>query len=186
MTDLDDTSATPHRSMVDKMRIGFYLTRLEWHLEGRLPGSGRKDVIRSLRDELLAEPRSTAAALTDLGPASGLATRYSDEGTKRPRWSIGIITAGAAILVYWALFLSYVWGMLAAVADAGAQEAHSVFLFFLPVTAFDSEGGVGIGWTGGLAWFVVPLVIILVAFALGARLWRLARRRPRSSTVAFD
>lgn len=184
MTDLSDPSTTPHRSPMDTLRVGLFLMRLDWHLEGSLPGSDRKNVIRSLRDELVAEPRTTTAALRDLGPASGLAARYGDEGVKRPLWSIGIITAGAALLVYWALFLSYAWGMLAAVVDAGAQEADSVFLFLVPVTAFDTEAGVGIGWSSGLAWLVVPLAITLVAFALGARLWRLARRRASASAVA--
>ncbi|MDN5756472.1 MAG: hypothetical protein L0J68_07070 [Micrococcaceae bacterium] len=179
MNDLHDTDTTARRSMMDRLRIDLYLMRLDWHLEGGLPGAGRKNVIRSLRDDLLVEPRSTGAALRDLGPASGLAARYGDEGMKRPLWSIGIITAGAALLVYWALFLSYVWGMLAAVDDAGAQQAHSAFLFLVPVTAFDTEAGVGIGWSSGLAWLVVPLVITLLAFALGARLWRLTRRRNR-------
>lgn len=65
--------------------------------------------------------------------------------------------------------------MLAAVDSAAPAEAHSAFLF-VGVEAFSNAEAVGIGWTGGWAWLIVPAVIILVAFLLGARIWRAFRR----------
>lgn len=76
------------------MRIDTYLTRLEWHLEGILSGADRKATIKSLRQELMTDPRQLTNVLSDLGPPNVLATRYAEEGEQRPLWSIGIIIGG--------------------------------------------------------------------------------------------
>ena len=175
MTDAIRMTSGSRRSIRDRMRIDTYLLRLEWHLEGILRGADRKATIASLRQELLTDPRDLASALADLGPASVLAARYGDEGERRPLWSIGVIIGAIALLAYWAVFLSYTGGMLAAVDSAAPAEAHSAFLF-VGVEAFSNAEAVGIGWTGGWAWLIVPAVIMLVAFLLGARIWRAFRR----------
>lgn len=176
MTDAIFPAKGSRRSIADRLRIEDYLTRLEWHLEGGLPGGERKAVIKGLREELVADPRETGIALRDLGTPRTLAARYADEGVLRPLWSIGIVTAGAALLVYWILFFTYVLGMLAAVDGASAGSATSRFLS-IPVQAFSSSEAFGIGWTGGWAWLVVPAVMVLAAFLAGARIWRVFRRR---------
>ncbi len=176
MTDAIFPASGSRRSIADRLRIDAYLTRLEWHLEGSLRGRERKAVIKGLRAELVADPRETGAALRDLGAPRILAARYADEGTLRPLWSIGIVTAGAALLVYWALFLTYALGMLAVVEGTSTGSANSRFLF-IPIEAFSSADAVGIGWTGGWAWLVVPAVIVLAAFLGGSRFWRAFQRR---------
>ena len=40
------------------------------------------------------------------------------------------------------------------------------------VLAFANEDGIGVGWSGDVAWILVPLVIIAVAVLVGARCWR--------------
>lgn len=159
------------RSIRDRMRIEIYLTRLEWHLEGVMSGAERKAITETLRRELVADPRNLALALADLGAPSVLATRYADEGQQRPLWSMGVIIAGITLLAYWAVFLSYTGGMFAAVDSAAPAEAHSTFLF-VQIETFSSSEGIGIGWTSGWAWLVVPATIIAVAFLAGARIWR--------------
>lgn len=170
MTNSPCTTEFP-RSIRDRIRIESYLTRLEWHLEGVMPGAERKAIAETLRRELMADPRNLATALADLGGPRVLAARYADEGQQRPLWSIGVIIAGIALLAYWAVFLSYTGGMLAAVDSAAPAEAHSTFLF-VQVEAFSSSEGIGIGWTSGWAWLLVPGSIMAVAFLAGARAWR--------------
>ena len=93
MTDVPRTS-DPRRWIRDLRRIGTYLLRLDWHLEGSLPSAERKSIIKSLRQELAAGPRNLAKALSDLEPPQVLASHYADESERRPLWSIGIITGG--------------------------------------------------------------------------------------------
>lgn len=175
MTDASPAMKYPQRSIPDRLRIDAYLLRLDWHLEGSLPSAERKAIIKSLHQELSADRRDLTNALNDLGSPQVLATRYADEGTLRPLWSIGILAAGLTLLVYLALFLSYTGGMLAAVDSAAPARAQSFFLF-IQVEAFSTTEGVGIGWTSEWAWLVVPAVIIAIAFLTGARTWRALRR----------
>lgn len=178
MTNNSPVEHVAQRSMTDRLRIDTYLMRVDWHLEGVTRGAERKAAIRSLREQLAGDPRDLRTALSDLGPPTALAARYADEGVRRPPWSIGVIIAGVALLVYWIVFLSYTGGMLAVVDSTAPGEAHATFLF-IDVMAFSNADGVGIGWTSGWAWLVVPVVIVTIAFLLGARSWRLARPAPQ-------
>ena len=171
MTDILRSAAPSKRSLSGRWQTEMYLTRLEWHLEGVLPGKERRGIIRELRQALAADPRDTAAALSDLGSPRSLARQYAEDGARRPFWSVGAITAGAALLVYWTVFLAFTFGMLAAVESTGQAEAHGRFLF-VDVLAFSGADGTGIGWTSEWAWLVVPAAIALAAFLLGARAWR--------------
>ena len=177
MTDTSSRSAaTSRRSLPGRWRTEVYLTRLEWHLEGVMPGKERRGIVRELRQALATDPRGTAAALRDLGSPRSLAQQYAEDGVCRPFWSVGVITAGAALLVYWTVFLAFTFGMLTAVESTGQAEAHGRFLF-VDVLAFSGADGIGIGWTSEWAWLVVPAVIALTAFLLGARVWRLGSMR---------
>lgn len=175
MTDASISTNTSRRSVLDNLRIDVYLLRLDWHLEGSLPGAQRKTAIKGLKQELAGDPRVVGDALRDLGTPRVLAARHGDEGALRPQWCIGIVIAATALLVYWALFLAFTGGMLAAVESAALGSAESSFLF-IPVEAFSSADAVGIGWAGGWAWLVVPAVITAIAFLTGARAWRALRR----------
>lgn len=175
MTDASRITSDARRSIRDRLRINSYLMRLDWYLEGILRGADRLATIKSLRQELTTDPRELTNALTDLGPPNVLASRYSDEGERRPLWSIGIITGGIVLLAYWAVFLSYAGGMLAAVDSNALTEAHSTFLF-IQVEVFSNTEGFGIGWANRWVWLVVPAAIIVAAFLTGSRSWRALRR----------
>ena len=169
------TRTRPDLSTSDRVRLDLYLLRLDWHLEAGLRGRDRKSAVRSLREELVADPRGLVPALTDLGSPSALAARYADDGPPRPLWSLGVITASAALLTWWTVFLCFTGGMLAAVNDLAPAEATSTFAL-VQVGAFSGPEGIGISWTSGVAWLLVPTAVVLLAFLLGSRSWRLLRR----------
>jgi hypothetical protein len=171
MTDAPRELQYRARTQWERLKIESFLIRLDWHLEGSMAGAERRAVVDSLRQELLSDPRRLSTALRDLGSPRTLAARYVDEDTLRPLWSFGIITAGAALLIYWALFLSFTGGMLAAVQSTAPARAQAYFLF-VQVEAFWSPDAVGIGWTSQWAWLGVPAVIMTIAFLIGARAWR--------------
>ncbi len=156
-------------------RASLYLMRLDWHLEAVVPAAERRRIVRSLREEIDQDPRPVEAALADLGSPRTLAARYGEGGRRRPLWSIGVLTAGAALFIYWVVFLTFAGGMLAVVDAAAPMSAHAHFLF-VPVMAFSNADGIGIGWSGGAEWLVVPLALMTLAFLVGARSWRLIRR----------
>lgn len=157
------------------IRESMYLSRLGWHLEGAVPASERKRILRSLREEISADPRPVAILLADLGSPRALALRYGEGGKLRPLWQIGILAAVTALISYWVLFGTFAGGMLAAVDSAAPMSANATFLF-VPVMAFSTSEGVGIGWADGWEWLVVPSIIATIALLLGARVWRLFRR----------
>ncbi|GAA5228573.1 hypothetical protein GCM10025778_31110 [Paeniglutamicibacter antarcticus] len=98
-------------------------------------------------------------------------------------WSIGIIATGVVIFFYWGLLLSFGAGMLAALKKSGIAEAHATFLL-VDVTASSNAAGIGIGWTSQAVWLVIPAIIIILAFLLGSRLWRIASSIPHTRTSA--
>jgi len=157
------------------MRESMYLARLDWHLEGAVSAAERRRILRSLREEIAADPRPAEVVLADLGSPRALALRYGEGEMPRPLWQIGILTAAAALLAYWVLFGAFTGGMLAAVDSAAPMRADATFLF-VPVMAFSDDEGIGIGWSGGWEWLIVPFVIVTLALLLGARVWRLFRR----------
>lgn len=183
MSDSPRTLDAPRRSLRERWRMFVYLARFEWHLEGFLQSKERKTAISSLRKEVLADPRDIDVALLALGPPAVLAARWAKEGTVRPLWSIGIIAAGVVLFVYWGLLLSFAAGMLASVRNSGIAEAHAKYLF-VDVSASSSGDGISIGWASQGAWLIVPALIIVGAFIVGARLWRLASSMPHKRTSA--
>ncbi|KNC19893.1 hypothetical protein AC792_03705 [Arthrobacter sp. RIT-PI-e] len=171
MPDTAVTSPPVRRSLTEKLRAEMYLALLDWHLEAVLLGKERRATIKELRQALANDPRDMDASLRDLGAPKTLAEQYAVDAHRRPLWSIGVITAGAALLVYWTVFLSYVFGMLAAVESLGAGHANATF-FTIEVGAFSTAESFGISWTGNWAWLIVPAIIATLAFLLGARSWR--------------
>ena len=167
---LESTPAR-RRSVSEKLRADMYLSRVDWHLEAVLPGKARRATVKELRQSLASDPRDMSTSLRDLGSPKALAQQYADDAHRRPLWSIGIITAGAALLIYWTVFLSYVFGMLAAVESLSSTEAHATFLT-IGITAYSTAETTGISWTSDWAWLTVPTVIAALAFLLGARAWR--------------
>lgn len=170
-------AATPDRSFRDRVNTSWYLTRLEWHLEGLVAGRERKAIVRELREALAGDPRDTAAAIADLGAPKTLARQYASESPHRPLWSVGAVVAALSLLVYWLAFLLFTFGMLAAVDSIAPAEAHATFMF-VDVEAFSFPDTVGIGWTSSWGWLVVPGAIVVLSFLLGSRCWRIAGKTP--------
>ena len=166
----------PGRSLRDRLRTEKYLTRLDWHLEGVMAGKQRRATIRELRVTLASDPRDTATTLGDLGPPQVLAQQYGEQGARRPQWSMGIIAAGLALLVYWTVFLSFAFGMLAVVDSNAPGEAQAPF-FFVDVTAYSTADAFGIGWSSGWSWILLPAAVAAVSFLLAARAWRIVTSR---------
>lgn len=167
--------ASPSAPHSPGMRASIYLLRLDWHLEGVVSTSESKRILRTLREDIVADPRPKRAVLDDLGTPRALALRYGEGGRTRPLWSIGVLTAVSALVTYWIFFGTFTGGMLAAV-DSGAPMSADANFLFVPVMAFSNDHGVGIGWSDGSAWLVMPAVIATVALLVGARTWRLVRR----------
>jgi len=170
--DLHVEASTNGLSTADRWRRDAYLQRVEWHLEAVAPGRERRAIIRSLRDDLTAERRPMRSALADLGSPRALAARYADDPPRlRPTWSLGVIWGGVAILAYWFSFALFTLGMLSVLEQSTLDEARTRF-FFVDVLAFANDDGIGVGWSGDVAWILVPVLILAVAVLLGARCWR--------------
>lgn len=166
-----ETIPARRRSVGEKLRADIYLTRLDWHLEAVLPDKARRATVKELRQTLAGDPRDMTSSLRDLGSPKALAEQYANDSRRRPLWSVGVIAAGAALLIYWTVFLSYVFGMLAAVESLGSTEAQATF-FTVKVTAYSTAEAIGISWTSDWTWLIVPTAIATIAFLLGARSWR--------------
>ncbi|MEN2741061.1 hypothetical protein ABCS02_25035 [Microbacterium sp. X-17] len=134
--------------------------------------------MNALRSDIVAESSRHGIHDTSagLGEPRTLARGYIDDTARpRPQWVAGTIFSGVALLLYWIVFFAYTLGMLAVVEQAALGHAESRFLF-IDVTAFADKSGVGIGWSGGLAWLIVPLIIVAITFLLTSRAWRLLPR----------
>lgn len=165
----------------DRWRRDWYVARVEWHLDSLVPGRERRRITASLRDDITTESSRHGLhdTLAGLGDPRTLARNYVDSAAPlRPKWSRGIVAAGAALLLYWAVFFCYALGMLAVVDQSSMAHAESQFLF-IDVIAFSDASAHGVGWSGGFAWLLTPLIIIAVAFVLASCAWRAGNRRSR-------
>jgi hypothetical protein len=169
---------TTHRlTLGDRWRRWSYLQDVEMWLSA-LPGSRRRSILRELHAGLqdASAERGMRAAIEDLGPARPLARGYLEvEPTDRPVWYQGAIAAMVVGGLWLFATAVYTFGMLDALLDAGADGATSSFLG-LQIVADTSPGTLsaefdGFSWPG--------LIAVVLAWFLGARAWRLARRRPR-------
>jgi hypothetical protein len=82
-----------------------------------------------------------------------------------------MVTAAIALVLYWAVFFSYLWGMLAVVDQLQLGEVHSRFIL-IEVVAFAEADAFGVGWGGEPFWLLLPLAIIGVVFLIASRSWR--------------
>lgn len=137
----------------------------------------RKDLRAHLADATIA--RGRRGALADLGPASRLAHDYQNaEGGPFPRaWSGGV--AALVVGLFWSFStLVYALGMLDASAgfaasSGGSAEASGTYLWTRVAVTYSADemaaqfSGVGL---------LVMLAAMVVAYLVGARVWRLWRR----------
>lgn len=164
-------------TLPDRWRRWSYLQDVDLWLSV-LPGARRRAILRELQAGLAdaARERGMRAAIEDLGPARPLARGYLDvEPTDRPIWYQGAIAAMVVGFVWLVATAVYTFGMLDALLDAGADGAASSFLG-VSIVAETGPGQLGATF-GGFSWPAV--VAVALAWLLGARAWRLGRRRPR-------
>lgn len=153
-----------------------YLFRVDLYLDGRIPGRQRKRILADLRNSIDAEAESNTLQeiLLGLGQPRDLAAGYLEGADhSRPLWAAGGVAAMCTLMAYWVLLFTYTFGMLSVAHEMGGEFASH--FFFVEVTAFSDDNGIGIGWTGSAAlWF--PLALATTAFVVGSRAWRVFRR----------
>ncbi len=157
----------------DSLRAAVYLTQYDAALEYH--GLRRRELrarVAELRADLAesAADGGAAAAIHRLGPPRVLAAEVA--GTRMvPSWSRGTLWVGAAVVVGAFAIAVSTSAFLAAVESAVAPGATATWsTFFLTMTATATKSGAP---TFTVELPIVTLALLLVPFALGARVWRL-------------
>ncbi|ROR73594.1 HAAS signaling domain-containing protein [Bogoriella caseilytica] len=157
-------------STLDRLRRTWYVTKVELWLDDETPRHEVKSLTEGLRGDLdaAAADSSMREAIAELGPARELARSYRQtlSRTRKPLWLTGVGMASAWLLVAMfatAFFASALWQSAGEHGRASAQLLWSEFA----VVRTDTEISTSIS---GVHWTVL---IALVVFVLGARLWRL-------------
>ncbi|KGM10666.1 HAAS signaling domain-containing protein [Cellulomonas bogoriensis] len=171
------TSAST-RPTRDRLRRTWYLLRLDLAMQG-YPAAQRKEVHASLRAELeaAADEVGTPAALAQLGSPRRLAEEYYAQlDHPCPRILDGAVVAllvGLLILFSW---FSYALGSIDTLTTLGGGRVELSFLAMPVVTESVVADGaptrLGLGWSFSLPAALLLLTVLLVTFAIGARLWR--------------
>ncbi|GAA3805141.1 hypothetical protein [Cellulomonas soli] len=170
--------ATPARPGArDRWRRDVYLLRF---------GAAMQDhpyrQYRRIRAEVRASVDAAAAdvgmrrALEDLGAPRRLALAYLDELDRdRPRWTDGAVLGaiiGIGFPAY--MFLAYALGAIDTLDAAGGGSVRLSWLG-APVTATSDAGGMSVDLVLSWQGTAVSAGLFALAFALGARVWRLRR-----------
>jgi len=167
----------------DRLHRDLVLTRFSWAIQDH-PHARR--LTRELRREIDATAAEVGMrqTLADLGSPRALADGYLAEHDRPlPRWTAGAVWAGIALAFALYTGMAYGFGTMDALADLAGDEALSVERGVLGAT-FVYTGGPGeLSMAASLSWgwFGLHLLIALVPFALGARIWRLWA--PKSTTA---
>lgn len=169
-------------SVQDRLRIEHALLRYDVWLEMRgVRGSRRRELRRELRANLAEASADvgTTRALFGIGSPKELAYAATETDPSRPTWSQALVWAGlAAAAVFLAMVLTSLT-VLQTVDASGATGEVRVSPFPWVGTTFTAEVGSSSFATGvQTPWplLAVPLLVLLV----GARPWRLLRRRQRA------
>jgi hypothetical protein len=165
---------TPTTSARDRRRISWYLLRLDLALQG-FPRDEARQIQEGLRadlDDAVADV-GVEQALRDLGSPRQLAGRYEVErGRAVPRVLDGAVVmalVGLGIVLSW---LSYVFGAIDTLSTQGGGTVDLSYLA-LPLTARGGPDGIGFDVTVNVPSLILFGTVLVLAFAVGARLWRL-------------
>lgn len=172
------TSVTQTRpTLRDAAARESYLLRFAWAMQD-YPAKE----YRHLKADLRAQIADAAAAiglrraLADLGSPVVLAEGYLEAlGTRRPRWTAGIVVAGVAVGVLAFLTMTYAFGALDALeAMGGGTMTRHPFGAETIFTATADELSVQgvVSWR----WALLYAGVAAVAFLLGSRAWRAVGR----------
>ena len=151
-----------------------YLFRLDLWLEERVSLRERRSILREIRDNIKADAaaRGIDTALDSLGSPRALARSFAEDGRgNRPSWNRAIYWFTGLLMLWWTLAFVYTAGMLSALISSGAESAESYFLG-LPVSAFNRESGIGIGWEASSVVAYIPLMVMVGGAIIAGRLWR--------------
>lgn len=171
-------SSAPHTSLADRIRLEWYLLRLESALQD-YPGRRRRQLLAELRGEVVATARDTgmAAALADLGHPARLAARYLSELPEpRPRWNDGAVLA-AVVAFGFPVYCWFAYGVGAseALGAVGGGTADFRSVFGVDVRVVSTANEVSMAFVPHWGWYVGCLAVGVVAFLIGARAWRALR-----------
>lgn len=161
-------------SLSDRLRRWSYLQDVELWLDP-MPGRRRREVLQELRTNLVdaAADVGMAQAIEDLGRPRDLARDYvRSEPRRRPSWSMGVLGAGAVLLLAVLTGLSYMFGMADALLGSGGGTAEGGF-FGIAITTTATDDGLAWVWTG---WSWPITIVALLAFLGASSSWRLLHR----------
>jgi len=175
----------PGHPFGNSVRAAIYLTRYATALE--YYGLRRKEIrveVDAIRADLAgADPDDLDAMLGGFGPPRTLAAAMTSE-LLRPSFLRGMVWFGGSLVLSMTMMVigaDAFLGGFEAVAQPGDQASWS-FAGFMADATMGSNGRSSTVSFGGLALLVVPLI----AFVVGSRLWRLTRfaRQPAPSATA--
>ncbi|MCW2701620.1 MAG: hypothetical protein JWQ45_3155 [Blastococcus sp.] len=172
-------------NVLDRIRIERAVLSYDWWLD--LRGTPRRRR-RDLRGELRANLREAAAcsgskaAVAGLGSTRQMATDASAEDPTRPRWTVGVHSGLAAlVLTMFAAFLAgLAWADGVMSADPDEPVRGSVTL--LPGSSMGYEPlADGFAVSASVGW--LPVAVGVLVFVLAARPWRALGRRRSAEPV---
>ena len=163
--------------LLDRLRREWFLARFAWHMQD-YPQRAYRGIKADLRRELdvTAADVGMPAAVQGLGRPAALAARYHEELDRPvPRWATGAVAAAIVLALPAYAAAVYAMGGLDVLDAAGGgtvttRPPGGTMTF--TSTAAEISVAAHLGPTGLVA--VVGLAVL--AFALGARAWRLLRR----------
>lgn len=173
-TEHPTATATGIRSS-DRLRIARFVWRVDHHLDGHVPRGRRREI----REELRANLRAAGAdlgipvAVQRLGHPRDLAARYIEAAGGPVRWRTGGLAAAGGFLVMHVIVLVFSVAFSAGAETVGGPEATWSYAYevadgFGPfVGAHEPAGTFSVS-------ILTPthLAVMVIAFVLGARLWR--------------
>ncbi len=173
------TTAPPVRRLParDRIRIERYLLGFSWHMQD-YPHKEYKQIKAELRSSLRAAALDVGIdrAVADLGSPHVLADQYiAGLGRKLPRWNTGITIAGLAVSMLVYLALAYTVGAIDTLEAKGGGEIE-LSVFGVETVAHFSGDAI---WVQARpTWLALAIYggVGLVAFLVGARVWRLLTR----------
>lgn len=160
----------------DRLRIELALLRVDWVLDGRVPWRVRGQLKGELRANLLAAADSvgTKPAIHQLGNLQDLGASYL--GINRGRVDVrggvwaAVITYAAIQVLAIAVFFAFQAGLL---AGGGRGGGYQLLPGFGPFAGTVNQGRMVFSFE-----ILSPahLILMLSAFLIGGRAWRLLRR----------
>jgi hypothetical protein len=175
-------TARPRLTLRDRITRERYLFRFSWAMQD-YPRS--RHLTRELRTELTATATEVgmARAVAGLGHPRVLAEGYIAElGRRLPRWGTGAVWGALAVSALVWLSLAYAAGTLDTLdAMGGGTVQHSAF--GATTTYVNTADSLSVSSEATWQLLVLYLVVFLVPYLLGARVWRAWTRPARARDV---